>query len=136
MSGSDNCQARRSFQTARFANPQLHLPQLICYLGDRLRALIFWLHTGDVSFSPLRSEGIVAPDQPAIAYEPHACSPKSIYRLACEVCSPGLGCSPIPTVYTLQVDLEPLKKMAKDNIQSKLTPRNVLPELFSEFSSV
>ena len=35
-----------------------------------------------------------------------------------------------------QLELEELKKLAKDNITNKLTATNVLPELFSEFASL
>ena len=50
----------------------------------RLRALIFYLYTGEVAFAPLKSQGVDRPNELAIAQVP-LCSPKSMYRIADKV---------------------------------------------------
>ncbi|KAJ3487761.1 hypothetical protein NLI96_g3306 [Meripilus lineatus] len=80
---------------------------------NTLRALIFWFMTGKIAFAPLRSEGTTAPND-----GPRSCSPKSMYRLASEL------------------DIDKLKELAIEDIKNKLSSKNILPELFSEFSSL
>jgi len=83
------------------------------------RALIFYLCTGAVAFAPLGSQRKALPQYASrlMTPDPPPCSPKSMYRLA-----DRLG-------------LEDLKQQALHDIQSKLSPGNILKELFSEFTS-
>lgn len=43
------------------------------------RALIAWVYTGKITFKPLKSTGS------QVQSDDHACSPKSMYRLASQV---------------------------------------------------
>ena len=59
----------------------------------RWEALLFYLYTGTVAFAPLRSRGEKRRREYIESYQrknprrPAPCSCKSIYRLACQVCS-------------------------------------------------
>lgn len=83
-------------------------------------ALASYFYTGSVAFSRLRStaagkkrETIVPP----MPHDPPLCSPKSMYRLADKY------------------GLHDLKKLSLENIRSQLTADNIVPELFSRFTS-
>lgn len=88
------------------------------------RALLYYLITGEITFSTLQSastpssESSAADDLQASSalLAPLPVSPKSIYRLAD------------------QLDLLTLRALALDNYTHQLTASNVLDELFSEFS--
>ncbi|KAH9938917.1 hypothetical protein B0H21DRAFT_757506 [Amylocystis lapponica] len=77
-------------------------------------ALVFYLYTGEVVFALLKSQR-----QAKLMglFGPPPCSPKSMYRLADKY------------------GLSELKELAKEDIRSKLTPQNILEELFSDFAS-
>ncbi|KAI6038423.1 hypothetical protein EDC04DRAFT_2695087 [Pisolithus marmoratus] len=82
------------------------------------KAFVFYTYTGRISFAPLRSQ----PPPNAFFHRGSAdhaptCSPKSMYRLA-DKC-----------------DLKYLKALSQGDIRSKITTRNVVPELFSTFAS-
>lgn len=86
------------------------------------QALLSYLYTGRVAFAPLRSAVQSSNDRTNTVnlrhpFDPPLCSPKSMYRLADKY------------------GLEELKKLAYDNICSQLTADNVLPEVFSKFTS-
>lgn len=83
-------------------------------------ALVSYLYTGRIAFARLRSTtagkekvNIVQP----MPHEPPLCSPKSMYRLADKY------------------GFQDLKKLSLNNIRSQLTADNILPELFSRFTS-
>jgi len=82
-------------------------------------ALIAYLYTGSIEFLPLRSSSASPPgdhdNRNGTSFL--KCSPKSMYRLADKY------------------GLEGLKGMALDNIRLKLSPDNILKELFSTFTS-
>ncbi|KAI0728229.1 hypothetical protein C8Q72DRAFT_384723 [Fomitopsis betulina] len=86
-----------------------------------LQSFVFWSLTGQTSFAPLRSQSSSVHLQHnlkvAEPYDPPLCSPKSMYRFA-HMCS-------VPE----------LKKRALEDLISKLTPENILPELFSSLTS-
>lgn len=82
-----------------------------------LKALVAYLYTGEIDFAPLQSANARPAGQRGSAYEAPLCSPKSIYRLADRY---GLG---------------DLKKRALENLGAQLTADNILPELFSRFTS-
>ncbi|OSX61758.1 hypothetical protein POSPLADRAFT_1070345 [Postia placenta MAD-698-R-SB12] len=82
-----------------------------------LQALVAYLYTGEIDFAPLRSANARPAAQHPSAYESPLCSPKSIYRLAD------------------RYGLDDLKKRALENLGAQLTADNILPELFSRFTS-
>ncbi|KAJ7036789.1 hypothetical protein C8F04DRAFT_1394045 [Mycena alexandri] len=77
------------------------------------KALLYYLYTRRINFSPLRSEGSMNP-----AGEGPMCSAKSMYRLADK-----LG-------------LNDLKSEALQYIASRLSEGVILPEVFSSFTSM
>ncbi|KAI0645432.1 hypothetical protein C8Q79DRAFT_911621 [Trametes meyenii] len=83
------------------------------------KAFIFYAYLGEteLSFAPLQSEQKPCPPQPGPDSAP-ICSPKSMYRLA------------------EKYDIAPLKKLAADEIKKRLSPSNILEEVFSDFSSL
>ncbi|KAG1789552.1 uncharacterized protein HD556DRAFT_1493122 [Suillus plorans] len=83
-----------------------------------LKALLLYLYTDDISFSPLKSQG--PPKTDAETPNPSAswpCSPKSMYRLASKV------------------RLDSLRDQAFCAIRSSLDAGNILQELSSSFTS-
>ncbi|KAI0675036.1 hypothetical protein C8Q78DRAFT_1112763 [Trametes maxima] len=85
---------------------------------DSWNALVFYAYTHQIRFLPLKSQGrsaTIADVQDTS--EPPACSPKSMYRMA------------------MKYDSTELKALAISDIQSKLSTRNILEELFSRFTS-
>ncbi|OBZ67216.1 hypothetical protein A0H81_12859 [Grifola frondosa] len=84
---------------------------------DTFQAFIYYLYTGEVWFSPLRSQGIPTAQPSDETYQPPRCSPKSMYRLADKY------------------DLSVLKRLAMEDIRSKLSGNNILVEVFSKFTS-
>ena len=70
----------------------------------------------------------------ALLPSPPECSPKSMYRLADEV---GLSIYTFGTPGNLnlsQLGLTELKKLAMEDIKTKLSSDNILVELFSTFT--
>ncbi|OCH92463.1 hypothetical protein OBBRIDRAFT_791207 [Obba rivulosa] len=80
------------------------------------QALVFYIYTGEISFSPLKSKHAPV-TQSRELYQAPPCSPKSMYRLA------------------EKYDMRELKSKALDNIRSQLTKDIIWPELFSVFTS-
>ncbi|KZT65971.1 hypothetical protein DAEQUDRAFT_768457 [Daedalea quercina L-15889] len=84
-------------------------------------AFVFWTLTGKVSFAPLRSQSSSAhlqyESKSRKPFDPPACSPKSMFRFA-HMCG-----------------ISELKKLALNDIVSKLAPDNVLTELFSSLTA-
>ncbi|KAK0421960.1 hypothetical protein EV421DRAFT_575303 [Armillaria borealis] len=74
------------------------------------RALIAWVYTGKIAFKPLKSAGS------QVQSDDHACSPKSMYRLAS------------------QAGLQDVKELAFNNLRSQLSQENIIREVFSTFS--
>ncbi|KAL6308088.1 hypothetical protein BKA93DRAFT_765328 [Sparassis latifolia] len=85
------------------------------------QAFIFYVYTGKVEFAPLKSQVRSARgasvDERAMLSRPPRCSPKSMYRLA------------------EKYDLKELKDLAAKDLKSKLSKENILPEVFSGFTS-
>ncbi|TFK94559.1 hypothetical protein K466DRAFT_475956 [Polyporus arcularius HHB13444] len=80
------------------------------------KAFIFYAYTREVEFAPLKSQH-QAYDQGSEDTPPQ-CSPKSMYRMA--------------EMY----DIPELKDQSLNNLRSKLTPDNILEEIFSRFTSL
>ncbi|KAK0219355.1 hypothetical protein EDD85DRAFT_865218 [Armillaria nabsnona] len=87
----------------------------VCFIKgiahQTFRALIAWVYTGKIAFKPLKSTGS------QVQSDDHACSPKSMYRLASQ-----------------QAGLQDVKKLAFDNLRSQLSQENIIREVFSTFS--
>ncbi|KAI0365612.1 hypothetical protein BV20DRAFT_972855 [Pilatotrama ljubarskyi] len=83
------------------------------------RAFVFYAYTRRVAFASLRSQGLAfAPtDDADDGSQLPICSPKSMYRLA------------------VKYGNAELQFLAKNDIWSKLSTQNVLPELFSTFTA-
>lgn len=81
------------------------------------RSFVIWSFTGKIAFTPLRSQPSSVHIQyhvkPPAPYGPSACSPKSMYRLA------------------HMFGINELKKLAYDDLMTKLNPDNILVELSS-----
>ncbi|KAF9779144.1 hypothetical protein BJ322DRAFT_1088746 [Thelephora terrestris] len=81
------------------------------------RSLFFYLCTDEISFAPLKSQGIDFRSKyicdKTVADAPPPCSPKSIYVLAS------------------LLDIQPLRTSACADIKSKLSVENVVDEVFS-----
>ncbi|CCL99646.1 uncharacterized protein FIBRA_01666 [Fibroporia radiculosa] len=83
-----------------------------------LKAFAFYAFTGKLAFAPLRSRvlhdgvGLADPSGSVKAFHPPLCSPKSMYRLA-----------------------EMLQDLALVEITKNLTPKTIMDELFSSFTS-
>ncbi|KAG1816006.1 uncharacterized protein BJ212DRAFT_207212 [Suillus subaureus] len=81
-------------------------------------AFIYYCYTGIVNFVNLRSQG--TPDeQRRLEDGPPHCSPKSMYQLARK----------------LQLNNEPLSRLALKAIETRLSAANILNEAFSKFTS-
>ncbi|TFK94560.1 hypothetical protein K466DRAFT_290631 [Polyporus arcularius HHB13444] len=82
------------------------------------KAFVFYAYSGKTSFAPLKSqEQLEAPTSgQAGRFEPPPCSPKSMYRLA------------------EKYGIESLKEEALEDLKGKLSPYNILTELFSSFT--
>ncbi|KAJ3486470.1 hypothetical protein NLI96_g4230 [Meripilus lineatus] len=93
---------------------------IFSYTG-RWQALVYYLGTGEISFSSLRSEthslNALLPEDLSKGWGAPPCSPKSMYRLA------------------HQLQLTDLKKLAFEDIESKLSAQNIFNELFSSFTA-
>ncbi|KAL6308089.1 hypothetical protein BKA93DRAFT_765334, partial [Sparassis latifolia] len=85
------------------------------------QAFIFYVYTGKIEFAPLKSQGQsgrdASVDERAMLSRPPRCSPKSMYRLA------------------EKYDMKELKDLAAKDLESKLSKENILPEVFSGFTS-
>ncbi|EGN91845.1 hypothetical protein SERLA73DRAFT_191909 [Serpula lacrymans var. lacrymans S7.3] len=84
------------------------------YAFKTWQALIFYLYTGAIAFSNLKSEETT---NMADTCTPFPCSPKSMYRLADKF------------------GLEDLKELAFRSICTKVTKCNIVDEVFSKFTS-
>ncbi|KZT08415.1 uncharacterized protein LAESUDRAFT_66371 [Laetiporus sulphureus 93-53] len=86
-----------------------------------LKAFAFYTLTKKVDFAPLRSQPTSIRREKAsthrMAYDSPQCSPKSMYRFA-HMC-----------------EIKELKELALEDIKSKLSPDNILEELFSTLTS-
>ncbi|RDX50130.1 hypothetical protein OH76DRAFT_1403001 [Lentinus brumalis] len=82
------------------------------------KAFIVYAYLGELNFAPLRSENKTRPSRCLHSHGPPPCSPKSMYRLA------------------EKYDIVDLKQEALKSIQSKLSPHNILEEIFSTFTSL
>ncbi|KAH8101804.1 hypothetical protein BXZ70DRAFT_77199 [Cristinia sonorae] len=103
----------------RFERPGriVHIPNAA---HATFQALIYYLCTDDITFRPLKSSSkSPTPTHGTGSTNPlgYPCSPKSMYILA-----DLLG-------------IDPLKEQCKREIQNHLEPQNIVPELFSRFTS-
>ncbi|RPD59189.1 hypothetical protein L226DRAFT_572188 [Lentinus tigrinus ALCF2SS1-7] len=83
-----------------------------------LRAGVFFMYTGKVRFLPLRSQGIEKRQNELRALESAgipACSPKALYRFADTF------------------DMKDLRQCAANAITHRLSPENIVDEVFSSF---
>ncbi len=110
------------------------LQSLIICSHHSFRALIIYAYLGEVEFAPLKSENKAHSSQ-VDPYKPPLCSPKSMYRLAEKVNGSSNPKRPL-RLTKLQYDIPDLKEEALKDIQSKLSPHNILEELFSTFTSL
>ncbi|KAI0743835.1 hypothetical protein C8Q80DRAFT_1183395 [Daedaleopsis nitida] len=96
-------------------------PGRVVFLDDiayaTWKAFIFYAYFEEIEFAPLKSEQKTRPKDREI-YETPICSPKSMYRLA------------------EKYDIAPLKEKAANDIKAKLSPHNILEEIFSTFTSL
>ena len=93
-----------------------------------------------IQFAPLRSQGANTRAQyiqgQTTLENPPPCSPKAIYSLATAVsCNLCFLCSRGRSTLSIQLEVKGLRKLAFDDIRSKVTPENVVTELFSGFTS-
>ena len=102
----------------------------------RWRSVFFYLYTGQISFAPLRSQGVDSRSRYILenttAGSPPPCSPKSIYLIANLVCplQPTNRNFPL-TPCCSKLNVEPLRELALKDIESKVSEENVVEELFS-----
>ncbi|KAH9895071.1 hypothetical protein C8Q73DRAFT_645496 [Cubamyces lactineus] len=89
----------------------------IAYRTWRAFIMFTYLGSQELTFAPLHSEGKSRSWDLELNKTP-ACSPKSIYRLAD------------------RYDIASLKELAASEIKKRLTPHNILEEIFSAFTSL
>ncbi|KAM5532554.1 hypothetical protein V8D89_013760 [Ganoderma adspersum] len=96
-------------------------PGRVVFLGDiayaTWKSFIFYAYYEELNFSPLKSQQPPRPKEQD-PYEAPLCSPKSMYRIA------------------HKYDIASLKEKALNDIKSKLSPGNILEEMFSTFTSL
>ncbi|KAI0779797.1 hypothetical protein C8Q74DRAFT_1199511 [Fomes fomentarius] len=99
--------------------PSVSKPGRVVFLDDiaynTWKAFIFYTYFHELDFAPLKSEHKTRPGKP-IPVEIPTCSPKSMYRLA------------------EKYDIVSLKARAADAIKARLSPHNILEEIFSSFT--
>lgn len=85
----------------------------------RIQAFVFYLLTGIVDFAPLRSQSITVARSATRTpqHQAPSCSPKSMYRLA--------------HLY----GIKELQALAIQDIASKISHENIVPELFSSLTA-
>ncbi|KAF9778359.1 hypothetical protein BJ322DRAFT_1092792 [Thelephora terrestris] len=76
------------------------------------KSLFFYSCTNVIHFAPIKSQGVEVRAQHGAG-----CSPRVIYSLA------------------TALEIEPLRDLALNDIRSKITPKNLISELFSRFAS-
>ncbi|KAH7888627.1 hypothetical protein F5I97DRAFT_1925146 [Phlebopus sp. FC_14] len=91
--------------------------QVKCAAYRTWRAFVYYCYTGQVAFSPIRSQNVGNQFPQQADGCPPLCSPKSMYRLADMLC------------------IEHLKKEAFEALKTKLSPSNIVEETFSFFTS-
>ncbi|KAI0690192.1 hypothetical protein C8T65DRAFT_588158 [Cerioporus squamosus] len=84
------------------------------------KAFVFYAYSGKISFAPLKSQEQASPgpDGQTGRFAPPPCSAKSMYRLA------------------EKYGIESLKEEALKDLKGKLSPYNILTELFSSFTAL
>ncbi|PCH43144.1 hypothetical protein WOLCODRAFT_144397 [Wolfiporia cocos MD-104 SS10] len=105
--------------------PHIHAPRIVVVgaASTTWEALLFYLHSGTITFAPLTSGGasvrraFINNHKQTRPHLPAPCSCKSIYHLAHEL------------------QLERLQKLAMDHLRSQLSRRTILAEIFSQFTS-
>ncbi|KAF9645603.1 hypothetical protein BDM02DRAFT_3189560 [Thelephora ganbajun] len=103
------------------------------------RSLFFYKCTGQISFAPLRSQGVDSRLRYILerttADAPPPCSPKSIYVLANLVSSRRPAKALIRgvalTLYRWKLNIQPLRDLAFKDVKSKLSEDNIVEEFFS-----
>ncbi|PCH43145.1 hypothetical protein WOLCODRAFT_144398 [Wolfiporia cocos MD-104 SS10] len=105
--------------------PHIRAPRIVVVgaASTTWEALLFYLHSGTITFAPLTSGGacvrraFIKNHKRTRPHLPAPCSCKSMYRLANEL------------------RLHRLKKLAMDHLRSQLSRRTILAEIFSQFTS-
>ncbi|KAI1796416.1 hypothetical protein LXA43DRAFT_1079581 [Ganoderma leucocontextum] len=100
---------------------QIHgRPGRVVFLGDvayrTWKAFILYAYYDDLNFSPLKYQQKPRSKEQD-PYKAPLCSPKSMYRIA------------------HKYDIASLKEKASNDIKSKLSPSNILEEIFSTFTA-
>jgi hypothetical protein len=110
-------------------------------ITDSWKSLFFYLCTDVIQFAPLKSQGADARaryiQEQTSPDKPPPCSPKETYSLAVAV-SPlvRMPCVPhIADMFCIQLNVEPLRRLAMSDVRSKITSANIVNELFSSFTS-
>ena len=99
---------------------------------DSWRADLFFVYSGKIAFSPIRSQGVPR-SQPPELQRMGFCSPKSALVLAEKVRIPPLGVSDLYTERLGKIALSSLQDHAQQDLMQKVTTENVMTEYFSKF---
>ncbi|GAA6007942.1 hypothetical protein JCM11491_006550 [Sporobolomyces phaffii] len=104
------------------------------------RALLYYLYTNQVSFTPLASTFYAAKDRAVANNVPLAYSDRKAFILAHSphvTNAGGVGPASAKAIYRLadKMNIVELKQLAFDHIISSLTPQNVVYEAFGSFSA-
>ena len=122
-----------------YAPSILHLCIKRVDMSASWRSLFFYRCTDEISFAPLKSQGLDTRMQyireHTVAAAPPPCSPKSIYILASLVRREPNQTSHIKLTCRLKLDLQPLRNSAFADIKSKLSVENVVNEVFSSVNA-
>ena len=131
-------QARAVLTTGSFS-AYAHLPSRLCLKrNDKFcswKSLFFYRCTDTISFAPLRSQGVDSRlnyiRERSTTAAPPPCSPKTIYVLASLVRNLQSNISCTILTRQLKLGIQPLCDSAFANIKSKVSPDNVVGEVFS-----
>ena len=96
------------------------------------RATLFFVYSGRVAFSSIRSQGVPRP-HPSGPQRMGSCSPKSALVLAEKARVLPLTMSDSNTKRLGKISLQGLQDIARQDITQKVTAGNVMTEYFSEF---
>ena len=129
---------------ARYVRHAVAVGQVSLIFPGSWKCLSFYLCTNTIQFAPLKSQGAKARTQHSqdhrmmLGERPPICSPKTIYCIATAV-SPSSHArhfsTPCFSQPFLQLGMETLRRLASNDIRSKVTSTNVITEVFSNFTS-
>ena len=98
----------------------------------RWQAALFFMYSGKIAFSPIRSQGVPR-SQPPELQRMGFCSPKSVLVLAEKVRVLPLAMSDLNTKRLGKIAHKSLQDRAQQDIAKKVTTENVMTEYFSKF---